>query len=176
MTPKWSRSSFFVICIAALLVGGQSCEKAPLEKDQTVKSWEMDSRSYQLGVIAAFSEVVALGVKKLALSSPLAPEEMAQLLPDAERIAEKNGALLYLEKDFCVTDLFPEEITEGKHVLLIYLDPIKEKYLALKKEKEELIKEGRYQEEARQNIARKMGRLLSYPEERIEKMLDKDIN
>jgi hypothetical protein len=134
----------------------------------------LDSRSYQLGVIATFAEIVAVGVKKLALSSPLAPDEMAQLLPDAQRIAEENGVLIYLEKDFCVTDLFPEDITEGKHVLLIYLDPIKDKYLAFKQEKEDLIKSESYHGEARQNIARKMGRLLSYSEERIETMLKKD--
>jgi hypothetical protein len=101
---------------------------------------------------------------------------MAQLLPDAERIAKKNGASIYLEKNFLVTDLFPEDITTGKHVLLIYLDPIKDEYLALKSEKEDLIATGRYQGEARKNLARKMGRLLSYPEERIEKMLAEDEN
>ena len=176
MTTKCARSFLFVICITSLIVSGHSCEKTPLKKDQTNESWEMDSRSYQLGVIAAFSEVVAVGVKKLALSAPLAPKEMAQLIPDAARIAEENGVLLYLEKDFLVTDLFPGDITEGKHVLLIYLDPIKDKYFALKQEKENLIKDGRYKGEPRKNIARKMGRLLSYPEERIEKMLEKDKN
>jgi hypothetical protein len=174
MILKRDNSLVFLVLAALLMVGGQFCTKTPQQKEQPEKAWEMDSRSYQLGVIAAFSEIVAVGVKKLALSSPLAPDEMARLLPDAERIAEENGALLYLEKDFCVTDLFPEEITEGKHVLLIYLDPIKEQYLSLKREKEELIKEGRYRGESRQNIARKMGLLLSYPEERIAKMLEKD--
>jgi hypothetical protein len=171
MIQKWARSFLFVICIVFLIVSGLSCKQSPSDTGQISESWELDSRSYQLGVIAAFSEIVAVGVKKLALSSPLPPEEMARLLPDAERIAKENGALLYLEKDFCVTDLFPGNITEGKHVLLIYLDPVKDTYLALKHEKATLIKEGRYQGEERRNIARKMGRLLSYPEERIEKML-----
>ena len=146
MTKEWKNSFVFFVIAAALVCGGLSCEKKPLQKDRAVESWKLDSRSYQLGVIAAFAEIVAAGVKKLALSSPLAPDEMAQLLPDAEKIAAKNGILLYLEKDFCVTDLFPEDITEGKHVLLIYLDPIKDKYLALKQEKEELIKSGSYME------------------------------
>ncbi len=176
MTKAWKNSCVFLALAAALVLGGQSCEKAPLQKDQEGESWKLDNRSYHLGVIAAFAEIVAVGVKKLALSSPLSPEEMAQLLPDAQRIAEENGTLLYLEKDFCVTDLFPEDITEGKHVLLIYLDPIKDKYLALKQEKEALINSGSYHGEARRNIARKLGRLLSYPEERIEQMLKKDAN
>jgi hypothetical protein len=174
MTKKWTRSFIFVIFSASLIVGGQSCAKAPLLKERPAKSWEMDSRSYHLGVIAAFSEVVAMGVKKLALSAPLSPEEMAQLLPDAERIAKENGASIFLEKDFLVTDLFPKDITEGKHVLLIYLDPIEDEYLALKSEKAELIALGRYEGEARRNLAQKMGRLLSYPETQIEKMLEKD--
>lgn len=31
----------------------------------------LDNRSYQLGMIAAFSEIVSLGCKRLALSSPM---------------------------------------------------------------------------------------------------------
>jgi len=173
MTKKWGHLFVLVVITAALLSGGQACKK-PAEG--TDESWQMDNRSYQLGVIAAFSEVVAAGVKKLALSAPLTPEEMTQLLPDAERIAKENGASISLEKDFLVTDLFPEDITEGRYVLLIYLDPIKDEYLVLKSEKEDLIATGQYQGEARKNLARKMGRLLSYSEERIENMLEKDEN
>jgi hypothetical protein len=173
MTKRWGHLFVFLIIAAALLFGGYSCKKADVE---TEKSWKMDGRSYQLGVIAAFSEIVAVGVKKLALSAPLSPEEMTQLLPEAEKIAAENGALIYLEKDFLVTDLFPEDITRDKHVLLIYLDPIKDEYFALKSQKEELIEKGLYRGELRTEIARQMGRLLSYPEERIEKMLEKDKN
>lgn len=131
----------------------------------------IDPRSYNLGIIGAFAEVVGVGVKKLALSSPMTPQEMDGLIEEAERIVQRNGARLYREADFLVTDLFPAEITEGKHVLLIYLDPVKDEYMALKEEKETLIREGKYEGESRAEIARKMGRLLSYPEGRIEKML-----
>ena len=65
----------------------------------------------------------------------------------------------------------PEEITAGRHVILIYNDPVKDEYMALKETKQQLIDEGRYQGEERKEIAREMGRLLSYPEERIERML-----
>jgi hypothetical protein len=70
-----------------------------------------------------------------------------------------------------VTDLFPEEVTRGKHVMLIYLDPVKDEYMALKAEKQALIADGKYEGEARAEIARKMGRLLSYPEQHIERLL-----
>ena len=58
-------------------------------------------------------------------------------------------------------------------MLLIYLDPIKDEYRALKARKQKLIDDGQYEGEARKEIAREMGRLLSYPEERIEAMLAK---
>ncbi len=56
-------------------------------------------------------------------------------------------------------------------MLLIYLDPVKDEYRALKSRKQKLIDDGLYEGEARKEIAREMGRLLSYPEERIEAML-----
>ena len=133
---------------------------------------EIDERSYQLGVIGAFAEVVGLGVKKLALSSAMSPEQMDALIGEAEKIIERNGALSYRETDFLVTDLFPSEVTEGKHVILIYRDPVKDEYMALKARKRRLIERGRYEGEPRKAIAREMGRLLSYPEERIEKTLE----
>lgn len=131
----------------------------------------LDERSYQLGVIGAFSEVVSLGVKELALSSAMDPRDMDDLIDEARRIAAKNEVEIYREKDFLVTDLFPAAITEGKHVLLIYRGAVKEEYLALKEEKRALEQSGEYSGEARREIARKLGLLLSYPESRIEKML-----
>lgn len=43
--------------------------------------------------------------------------------------------------------------------------------MALKARKQKLIDDGQYEGDARQEIAREMGQLLSYPEERIEAML-----
>lgn len=134
----------------------------------------IDKASYQLGMITAFAEVVAAGVKKLGLSPPLDPENVDQLMLRAEEIAKAHGVSLYLEKDFLTTDLFDPEFTRGKHVLLIYEDPeVLDAYMALKAEKEELIKAGEYEGEQRKGIAIKLGRLLSYQEDRIEKMLSK---
>ena len=85
--------------------------------------------------------------------------------------AERTGIKLYRETDFLVTDLFPASVTEGKHVLLIYLDPIKDEYMALKARKERLLAAQAYEGEARLDIARGMGRLLSYQEDKIDAML-----
>jgi hypothetical protein len=131
----------------------------------------IDSRSFNLGVIAAFAEIVSMDVKKLALSAPLSPSEMDELIADAERIANENDVSVYIEKDFLTTDLFSEELTADKYVLLICKPPAKEEYAALKKEKRGLVESGEYTGEARTQIARKMGRLLSYPENKIDELL-----
>ena len=162
-----------IFIITGMVLLGSACIEKEARPEVTA---EIDMRSYNLGVIGAFSEVVSLGIKKLALSAPLEPEDMALLLSDAKKIAANNGVSIFIEEDFLVTALFPEEVTTGKHVLLIYLDPVKDEYMQLKSEKEELVKAGQYQGEARLKIARKMGRLLSYPEERISMMLTNNLN
>ena len=161
------RYAMFVLLLAFV----PALAAAPHQAGQTP---EIDERSYQLGVIGGFAEVVGVGVKRLALSSPLAPAEMDALIDEAKRIVERNNAKWFLDTDFLVTDLFPAEITEGKHVLLIYLDPVLDEYRALKAKKKALVDSNRYEGEARKDIAREMGRLLSYPEERIEQMLSKE--
>ena len=132
----------------------------------------IDQVSYQLGMITAFAEVVAAGVKKLGLSPPLDPEKVNRLMVGAEKVAKAHGVCLYLEKDFLTTDLFDPGFTRDKHVLLIYEDPkVLDAYMALKAEKEELIRAGKFQGRAKKEIAVRLGRLLSYQEDRIEKML-----
>ena len=154
------------------LVALCACQSPPAaEPPAAATDNVIDERSYQLGVIGAFAEVVGVGVKKLALSSAMSPDDMAGLLEEAEKIVERNNAQSFLEIDFLVTDLFAVEVTEGKHVLFIYLDPVKDEYMSLKARKQKLIDDGQYEGEARKEIAREMGRLLSYPEERIEAML-----
>jgi hypothetical protein len=160
----------FLLLLSQLVV---ACASEPPAREEVPMKPQIDERSYQLGVIGAFSEVVGADVKKLALSSPMTPGDMDNLIEDAERIARENGVKLFREEDFLVTDLFPESITEGKHVLLIYLDPVKDEYFELKAEKAALVEKGEYEGEARREVARKIGRLLSYSEEHIEQMLDK---
>lgn len=142
-------------------------DPVPVEEPEPV----IDPRSYNLGVIGGFAEVVGVGVKRLALSSPMPPAEMDALIDEAVKIIERNDAKAYRETDFLVTDLFPAELTEGMHVILIYNDPVLDEYMALKERKQKLVDEGRYEGEERKEIAREMGRLLSYPEARIEQML-----
>jgi len=152
------------------------CESRPhsnenKKENNSFAKANIDSRSYNLGVIGAFAEVVDIGIKKLALSAPLKPDEMNVLIDEAQIIATKNNVEIYREVDFLVTDLFPAEITNGKHVLFIYKGLIKQDYLNLKAKKKQLVESNKYKGEARTEIARSFGKLLSYPDKRINELL-----
>ena len=131
----------------------------------------IDERSYKLGIMGGFAEVVKLGVKQLALSEVMTPEEMDGVMDDAMVIAKRNEVQMWRETDFLVTDLYPADVAEGKHVLLIYTGDTLDQYLALKEDKAELVAGGKYAGAAREEIARRFGRLLSYPEPVIHDLL-----
>lgn len=134
-------------------------------------SQPVDARSYNLGIIGGFAEVVRLGVKKLALSEVMSPEEMDDIFGDAQVVAVRNEVLLYREPELIVTDLYPEDVALGKDVLLIYIGNTLDQYLQLKADKEQLVRAGEYSREARREIAVRFGQLLSYPMPVIEDLL-----
>lgn len=161
-----SRTSIHVLCGSFLLCTFSSIAMAQY-------SQAVDARSYQLGILGGFSEVVHLGVKKLALSEVMSPEEMDDILPDAQVVADRNDVLLYRETDLLVSDLYPADVALGKHVLLVYTGDTLGKYLAIKADKQALIDAGQYDEEARTEVARRFGRLLSYPPPVIDELIKK---
>lgn len=136
-------------------------------------SRDIDMRSYRLGGISSWSEAVGAGIKELALSAAVDPDEMDDFVNEAEKIAADYGVSVYRETDFLVTDLFPASVTDGKDVLLLYKGTTLDRYLALKSRKANLIKAGEYSGVARENIARGFGQLLSYPESNIDERLSK---
>jgi len=131
----------------------------------------VDKRSYNLGIVGAFSEVVRLGVKKLALSEVLPADEMDLFYTDAKVVTDRNEVQLYRETDLLISDLYPAEIARGLHVLLIYTGDTLDTYLALKADKARLVKSGKYTAVARRDIAVRFGQLLSYPVPVIEKLI-----
>jgi hypothetical protein len=136
--------------------------------------YQNDSIPFQLGTIFAFAEMVSFDVKKLALSLPFRPAEYNRLLPQAQKIARDQKVRIRLDKTFLTTDLFAEAFTRGKWVLLIYKHPdVLREYQELKKRKNRLIKENRYQGSQRKAVAVRMGRLLSYKNKVIQEKLKK---
>ena len=160
------RASLAVATIAVLIA-------TPLIARDDATMTNIDQRSYNLGIMGGFAEVVRLGVKQLALSEVMTPEEMDGVMDDAMVIAERNEVQMWRETDFLVTDLYPADVAEGKHVLLIYTGDTLDRYLAIKADKARLVAAGEYEGAAREEIARRFGRLLSYPEPVIDNLLQK---
>lgn len=141
---------------------------------KTKVSKEIDRISFQLGMINCFTEMVACGVKKLALSPPVTPEDFAVIKDASDDIVKGFGIKSYLEKSLLITDLQSPEFTKGKWSILYYEDDeVLEAYLALKEKKRHLEQSGGYDKTARQEISRAFMRLLSYPEDKIEEKLSK---
>lgn len=160
------RTKLAAAALAALIA-------APLIAQDDTTMPTIDQRSYNLGIMGGFAEVVRLGVKQLALSEVMTPEEMDGVMDDAMVIAERNQVQMWRETDFLVTDLYPADVAAGKHVLLIYTGDTLDHYLAIKADKARLIEAGEYEGAARAEIARRFGRLLSYPECVIDELLKK---
>jgi hypothetical protein len=162
------RMRLLLLSVTVLTMVGCTQDTEPASSAGTAS---IDRRSYRLGGIGAFAEMVGAGVKRLALSAPMDPVEMDALIEDATRIAADNGAEVYRENDFLVTDLFPAALTEGKHVLLIYRGTTKQEYLDLKARKSQLVGAGEYVGQSRVAVARRFGDLLSYSDHKIDALL-----
>lgn len=146
-------------------------------RDET-QSRTIDPYSYQLGVIDCFCEMVAAGLKTLAMSHPCeSREERDSYLEDMKKICEKYGVKYYPEDEAFLTDLFPEELNKGKYNYLFFrTDDVLERYLGLKKRQKELKQNGAYTKLESYALAQEFGRLLSYPEEGIERLIQKTLN
>lgn len=136
---------------------------------------KIDRISFQLGMINCFVEMVACGVKKMAISPPVSPEDYEHIGEASGKIVEGFGIKSYLEKSLIITDLQPAEFTEGKWAILYYeKDHVLNAYQALKKRKQELEQSGQYDEKTQKEISREFGRLLSYPDEKIDEKISRD--
>lgn len=138
---------------------------------QNLEEFTVENIYFHMGVVAAFAEVVNLDVKQIGLSEMFSEEEADKWQPVVEHIAERNGVLSYRESDFLVTDLFSSSRTDGLTLFLIYKNDTLDKYKALKKRKNELISQGKYDKAARREIATGFGKLLDYSDEVIDKLI-----
>ena len=132
------------------------------------------ANSFYLGVTFAFAEAVSYGCKKLALSSPYTPEELRAMLAPTKALAKEFGLQALVDHDFLVTRLFPPELTEGKSVIVLAQSKdIIDEYLGLKRARKGTSTTGRG-DEFEDELARSFGRLLSYSDEAIERLLGRN--
>jgi hypothetical protein len=137
-------------------------------------SSKLDRRSYNLGMIYAFAEAVGSGVKRLGLSPPLTEEEYDEVIDDTKLIAEEYGVTLHTDRDFLETLLFNPEYTRGRIVIhLADSGETVDEYLRLKEWKRRLETSVELTRAREEEIARRLGALLSYSEEAVERLLTK---
>lgn len=134
----------------------------------------VDDFSYQLGNIAAFSEMINAGVKKLALSSTMSTAEMDGFIDQAKEVAAKYNVTVYRENDLITTNLFPHDIAKDLEVLVLYQGTTLDQYLQLKKKKESLVSEDKYNAQKQEEVSRAFGRLLSYSPKKINNLLSEN--
>ena len=120
----------------------------------------------QLGSMQAFAEMVAADVKPMALSEPMAVEDVDKLWDEAQKIARDNGIEVFREPSLVKTQLFASGITENREVLVFHKKDALNAYKDLKK----TIQSGKNGEAE----ARRFGRLLGYPPHYINKLLAKN--
>ncbi len=133
---------------------------------------DVDRLSFQLGMINCFAEMVAVRVKRLAISPPLVPEDYEALRDASETIVNGSGIRSHLDTSLLITDLQSPEFTRGKWSILYFKDEgTLDAYLELKERKAALEEAGSYTPDSRREISREFMRLLSYPEETIESKL-----
>ena len=134
----------------------------------------IDHFSYELGAADCFCEMVRAGVKGLALAHPCPTKEQRdEYLPYFQELCKKYGVKMYVEDDPFLTDLFPISMNKGKYNALFYQDDSAiQAYLELKAEKQAAVEQGSYTGPLRESIARRYGKLLSYTDEGIQRLLD----
>lgn len=133
-----------------------------------------DQVSFWSGAVMAFSETVGFGVKQLALSSVYTEEDLKIMLKVIDLGSKTYGTVYLPEPDLLKSKLFPENIAEGKTVVLIANNQgVLDEYNELKKLKEESIAKGK-PEEIEVDIARRFGKILSYDEHTIERLIKKN--
>ena len=132
----------------------------------------VDRRSFALGMINAFAEMVAAGVKPLALSPPIDDELFESIGKGSDEIVANWKVASYVESELIETDLFPASMTNGITVILYAeSEDVLEQYHALKTKRAEMIANGSYEGDNRRSIALRFGRLLGYSEENLQTRL-----
>ncbi len=163
----------FLVVLSVMACSSISCRENVSESDHPVSELISGFHlySYYAGTISTSTEFVSYGCKKLALSATLSDEELTVLLPHAEQKAQEYGIPIYVEKDLLVTKLFSPTIAQGKTVILFaYNQEVLDEYFAIKAFRAKASEEGRL-EDVEEEIAWRFGRLLSYTDDTIKRLL-----
>ncbi|MBT6036421.1 MAG: hypothetical protein HOJ34_01060 [Kordiimonadaceae bacterium] len=147
----------------------------PENPDLNSGNYDVGNMYFHVGTYYGLSQPVATDLKQISLSGPMDQNDAKIYEEMFEAVIKRRGLKQYLETDFLVTDLFPEDYTRSKAVFIVYKrDQVIEDYLALKKYKQDLVSTGKYDRVARREVASRFGEFLSYTDEQIEINLKKN--
>ena len=117
----------------------------------------IDHFSFQLGMINCFAEMIACGVKQLAISPPLSPEQHELIAPYSDTIVTAFGIESCLENSLLITLLQSPEFTHNKCSILYYKNrKTLDAYYALKKKQSRLIESDCYDARAQKEVSRQI--------------------
>ena len=133
----------------------------------------IDEFSKIVGAMSCFNEMIACGCKNVALGHPTSDRALRdEHMVFALEICKQKGTLCCEENGGFLTDLFPYSMNKDKFNILFYrTEADRDAYFALKEKKARLVAEGQYTGEVRRQIAYDFGKLLSYSDEAIERMM-----
>jgi len=155
--------------LSIVLLGVILGESAAIAQDLDPENYTTENIYYHVGAVSGLGETIKYDLKKIGLSAPMTVEVIETYEPIFRHAIERQGIKYYREDDFLVTDMFPEERTNGKILLVLYKDDeVLSAYFDVKKYKQKLIDDGKYDLAARREVATRFGKLLSYHDEQIE--------
>ena len=134
---------------------------------------QIDQFSKVVGSMLAFNEMIKCGCKHIALGTPTSdPLVRDEYMEHAVVICEEAGTKCCPENGGLITDLFPVSMNKGKYNILFYEEDIyRDLYFSIKERKERLVNENRYSGKERAMLAYEFGRLLSYSDAAIKRMI-----
>lgn len=155
--------------IAIFVVSGFIWTQMAGAQDLDPENYTTANIYYHVGAVSGLGETIKYDLKKIGLSAPMDLETIDTYEPIFKHAIERQGIKYYREPEFLVTDMFPEERTKGKILLVMYKDDaVLDAYLAIKKYKQQIIDDDKYDLAARREIATRFGKLLSYHDDQIE--------
>jgi len=139
-------------------------------------SYPLDRRSYEIGMINSFIEIVACGVKPLAISPPIAPEDLPLMEEASKTLSEGFGTKYCVVESLMITDIQSAEFTKGKNSILYYKDDeVIRRYHEMDRQIAELTAEGKYSGKIRRDLSIEFGQMLGYPMDVILHKVDSDV-
>ena len=145
------------------------------EKKMSI-SYTLDQKSYEIGMINSFIEIVACGVKPLAISPPIEPENLPLMEEVSRELSEGFGTKYCVVESLMITDIQSAEFTKGKNSILYYKDDkVIERYHEMDRQIAELTAAGKYCGKIRRDLSIEFGRMLGYPMDVVLHKVDSEV-